>query len=668
MASLASVLALFALSIAAGAALLFVVEPLFARLALPVLGGAPAVWNTALVFYQATLLAGYLYAHLLRRLPRAAQLVVHLPLLAAAFLVLPIAMPAGWAPPADADPVGWLLVVLAVSVGLPFFAVSTTSPLLQEWFARTRHQRSRDPYFLYAASNVGSFLGLVAYPFLLEPYLRLVDQARLWEVAYALLAVLVVACGVVAWRSASAARECAADTERLGWRRRARWVALAAVPSSLLLGVTTYLTTDIASVPLLWVVPLALYLLTFVHAFGGQVLVAQRTLARALPVAVVLMTAFLTANALETGLGPSGVLAGAHLLTFAIVALLLHGALAEDRPGSARLTEFYLWVSLGGVAGGAFNALVAPLIFPTVVEYPLALLAACLVAPGLRPIVRVVASTAVVLFAAYGLVGGSARTLVLERSFFGVHHVVADEQDGLRVYLNGSTLHGSQHTDPARRLETTSYYTSAGPLGDVMRASRGEPVAVVGLGAGTMACLGESGQRVDFYELDPLVAHIARRDFTYLADCPPATRVILGDGRLSLAASSDRYGLVVLDAFTSDAIPVHLLTREALALYLSRLEPHGLMAFHVSNRHLDLEPVLGDLAVADGLVALTREDLDVPQARVEEGASGSTVVVIARTREDLALLASAPGWRDTRTDPSAGVWTDDYSSVFAILR
>lgn len=733
-------LPLFGIAIFVSAALLFVLEPLFARMVLPVLGGSPAVWNTALAFYQATLLAGYLYAHVIRVLALRTQLLLHAGVLLLALVVLPVRLPER-TPPATEDPVGWLLIVLVVAIGLPFFAVSATSPLLQRWFSRSGHQRGQDPYFLYAASNAGSMIGLLAYPFILEPRWRLAEQSVGWAGGYMALAALVLGAGVIALRGAradNAATDLTPATTTIPARRIARWVLLAAVPSSLLLGVTTYLQTDLSPMPLLWVAPLALYLATFILAFGRPALAPPRTLARILPYVVLPMAVLLGRNVFQTGLGPSGAFILLHLLTFTVVALLCHVQLAHDRPDAQHLTSFYLWAALGGVLGGGFNAFLAPVLFDTIAEYPIALVAACLLAPMLYrgsetsrtrlldvalPIVvgGLVASFALIsrtgaiageiavaltlgvpavivfsfsrrprrfglgvgamLLAAGSLFGESASTVLADRTFFGVHRVVVDE--GLRRIYHGSTLHGVQRTDPSRALEPTAYYHPGGPYAQAFADLRGSApaataqgrgldrqrrIAVVGLGAGGMACLGTAAEDWDFYEIDPAVERIARTQFTFLASCPPRTRVILGDGRLQLEGAKEDYDVIALDAFSSDAIPIHLLTREAVRAYLARLAPEGALLFHISNRHLDLEPVLAAVARDLGLHAVVREDFRLTATELADGKTGSELVAMARSRAALGPLAADPRWVPVAARDDVSAWTDDFSSIVPIFR
>ena len=715
-------LAVYATTIFVTAALLFLVQPMFARMVLPLLGGSPAVWNTCLVFYQAALLAGYLYAHATTSwLGARRQAALHVGLVLLPLLVLPIGIPSGWTPPAAANPIPWLLALLAAAVGLPFFAVSTTSPLLQRWFAGTGHSSAGDPYFLYAASNLGSICGLLGYPVLLEPRLRLAQQSRLWTGGYLLLVAFTLACAALLWRAPvpALADPIRARPPGLTARRRLRWVLLALAPSSLMLSATTFISTDVEAIPLLWVIPLAVYLLTFVLVFARRPIVPHPLVVRALPIAVLALVVVLVKRANQ----PLLLIMGLHLAVFFVAAMVCHGELARDRPPPAHLTEFYLWLAVGGVVGGVLNALVAPLVFDTVAEYPLTLVLACLLAPGARgggraQLVRDLALPGLVGAMAAGLMLGAppgraavswltlvvpallcfgfsrrplrfglgvgaillagtlhtsaqGKVIAARRSFFGVNRVTADAASRFHFLVHGHTLHGAQSLEPARRREPLAYYHPSGPIGQVF-AALGDPpaVAVVGLGAGALACYARPGEAWDLYEIDPLVERIARDPeyFTYLRDCLPEARVILGDARLSLSRAARRYDLIVLDAYSSDAIPVHLLTREALGLYLDRLAPAGVLAFHISNQHLDLEPVLADLARDAGLVALLQVDTHVTPAERAGGKLPSRWAVMARRPADLGALTSDARWAPPRVRADGRVWTDDFSSVLGVLR
>jgi hypothetical protein len=756
--------ALFTCTLFLSAALLFLVQPLVARLVLPLLGGTPAVWNTCMVFFQAALLAGYTYAHVApTRLGIRRHALVHLGVLLVPLLVLPIAVPRAYPAPDSNHPIAWLLGVLALAVGLPFFAVSTSGPLLQRWFAASGDPAADDPYFLYAASNLGSLLALLAYPFLLEPTLRLTEQARLWQWGYFTLVALTAACALALRRTPGKIVD-ASHPVTLSPRQpvtssrpnpvtpsnqqRTHWALLAFVPSSLMLSVTTYLTTDIAAVPLLWVLPLSIYLLTFVLAFARRPL-PLAGFVRWMPVVVLTALVIMLTEATE----PLFMVVALHLLLLFWIGMVCHGALAADRPAAAHLTEFYLWLSFGGVLGGLFNGLVAPLVFNAVTEYPLVLILACLLMPAQRSetvpprtvsrfdflipaalgvlalaliylrstfaagialgppvgsdnferkVVRAVLgvppgpgavafvfllplvgcylcsrrpvrfglAVGAVLLAWTQYEGVAGRTLHRERSFFGAHRVTLDAEGAHRVLLHGNTVHGMQGVEPSQAREPLTYYYRTGPAGKVFTHLQGDPrlrrVGLVGLGAGALACYASAGEHWTFFEIDPAVLHIAQHEFTYLTSCPAQVDFVLGDARLTLARSSDRFGVLVIDAFSSDAIPMHLLTREALAIYRNHLEDNGLILFNVSNRYLDLPPVLAALAQDAGMIATSYEDRGLSDRERRAGKSPSHWVLLAYSREAAAGIGI--GWGPVRPRRGTSVWTDDYSNLFSVMK
>ena len=733
----------FAVTLFVSAALLFVVQLMFAKMVLPLLGGAPAVWNTCLVFYQATLLAGYLYAHLsLKWLGPRRQAGLHLVLLCLPWTVLPIGVAPGWVPPPDVFPVAWLWMLLSVSVGLPFLVVSASAPMLQAWFSRTGGRSAEDPYFLYAASNLGSLLALLGYPLVVESHLTLTQQTCGWAAGYGLLMMLVAGCAVQLWRAspvgmtaaqtASRGRPKGPAAERPSMPRRLRWLALSLVPSSLLLGVTTYISTDVAGIPLLWVIPLSLYLLSFVLVFARRSLLPLAWMIRAQPYLIVAAIATLAWHAyLPVQLLSMGSL---QLLTFFVIAMVCHGQLAADRPAGSHLTEFYLWMSVGGVLGGLLNALVAPLAFSGPVEYPLMIAAACVLRPqaaaplrGAWAWVRGVGLPALVLLVCGGLIWrlqsltaldrqyddipavklalvtaaaaaafflrrrplqfglgvmalsavslwypeeGRNPLLYAERSFFGVLRVKDRLAWNAHELHHGSTCHGVQGLYPNERHEPWTYYARTGPLGQIFQALQSRrplaEIGVLGLGTGAIAAYGQPGERITFYEIDPVVERIARNPqyFTYLADCRARLEVILGDARLSLIHGPPRqFDLLIVDVFSSDSVPVHLMTREALRIYFQRLADHGLLAIHISGRYLDLKPILGRLAKDAGVVALLGADGD----NQEPKKLASYWVVLARQADDLTKLAGNSAWKPLPAD-GGRVWTDDFSNVVAAIK
>jgi len=729
---------LFAVTIFVGSALLFLLQPMFARMVLPLLGGSPSVWNTAMVFYQAALLVGYAYAHLgTRRIRPHRHALLHLGILLLPLLVLPVTIPAGGAPPTESNPIPWLLGLMTVAIGLPFFATATMSPVLQYWFSQSGHPRAADPYFLYSASNLGSMIALLSYPTVIESRLTVGGQAQLWTWAYVGFLVLAALCAGCVWRARSATAPLPAADPEAGRPtafippvtpgRRLRWVALSAVPSSLMLGVTTYLSSEIAVVPLLWVIPLAIYLLTFVLAFRPGLPAALPQLVRVFCILIVALVVAINMRATQ----PLVWLMLLHLVVFAVGALLCHGRLAADRPPAAGLTGFYLWIAVGGVLGGIFNALLAPVLFNNLIEYPLALVLAAFLGtsfsgrlfpqrlqfgdwawplaiagltvalargvPALRfesihaiaaiifglpalgcfllsrqPL-RFALGLAALLLAANVYQGEEGKVLHTERSFFGLHRVTLDPVRNFHFLVHGRTLHGTQSLDPDRRLEPLAYYHRTGPAGQVLASYGRDPashIGVIGLGAGALASYALPGQSWTFFEIDPVVAKLARdeRYFTFLRDSPARLRIVMGDARLSLVhESAGQFDVLLIDAFSSDAIPAHLITREALALYREKLAPNGILAFHISNRHLDLEPVLATLARDASLIARLRDDTSLPDRESDLGKSGSLWLVMARTTQDLSALAGDPRWQPAR-DTNHPVWTDDYSSLLSILK
>jgi hypothetical protein len=719
------------------AALLFLVQPMVGRMVLPAFGGSPQVWTTSMLFFQVALLIGYGYTHLATtRSPRRTQPWWHLGLLLLPLALLPIALDVAPSGRGGLAPSFELLAGLTLGVAAPFVLVATSGPLVQRWFSWTDHPRSGDPYFLYAAGNLGSAVGLVAYPLVLEPLLDVPDQARWWAGGYVLAVLLLTACALVTRRRptrgassaggpttapapAPRAAAAASDPEAVAapaapdGRRIGRWVLLAFVPSSLMLAATAHLTTDVAAVPLLWIVPLGVYLLTFSVAFSRAGPTATR-IATWLAAPTVVVAIALGPDVLGVPIAVA-----AQVALVAVGGLVAHGQLSADRPAPAQLTRFYLWVAVGGALGGVANGLLAPLLFPTVVEHgliaaamlalvvrwrellvgaatwpvPLRLVAALLLAAlpvatvvlalrgpipdatwlrlGLFALLLVPLATRVGRSGAVGLavaviavvphVQSVVEAEEVERTFFGVHRVLVDGD--LAELLHGTTLHGTQDraTLASRRIPTT-YYGREGPFGAIgdHLLPRGD-VGVIGLGSGAIAAYGSPGQRLVFHEIDPAVERLARVHFTYLRDSAAEVDVVLGDGRRTVAAVDAGYRSLLVDAFSSDAIPVHLLTVEAVEAYLAALAPDGILGLHVTNRHLDLRPVAAGIA---------RElDLHAVVGDGEAGGYRSVWVVLARDPAVLAPLR-AEGYTDLLVEvpPDADVvWTDRRSDLLQVL-
>jgi hypothetical protein len=729
---------LFGLTVFLSAGLLFLIQPMIGKMLLPLLGGTPSAWNTCLVFFQAAVLAGYAYAHAVTTWVRPRlQLVMHLTVALVALVTLPPRLDGGTATFSVVEsPIRWLLVRLPIAVGLPLVALSATAPLVQRWLSRTSHPSGGDPYRLYAASNLGSLVALVSYPVLVEPALHLAEQQRVWTAAYAAVVVLVAVCGVWGARSVSSGgvTEPPRAVPRIGVGRRLRWLVLAFVPSSYLLGVTAFITTDVAALPLLWVVPLILYLVSFVVVFAPTPFMSHRRVGRVLP-ALVLFVMLIHVSRMTV---PLWLLLPLHLGAFFAAAVACHGELAADRPDASHLTGYYLLLSAGGMAGGVVNALLAPVLFDRVVEYPLAMILACLLRPAaaaevgaaapasrvarsldlVLPLALAVLTAALVLTApglaprgevariawmfgppailcytlvdrpvrfALGLVallvaaelypGPQGRPLHEERTFFGVVRVTTDAAGHFHQLVHGGTIHGRQHRRGTARDEPLSYYHPLGPAGDVFQAFRTtavpRTVGVVGLGAGSLCGYAHQGDEWVFYEIDPAVERVARDPayFTFWRDCRAERRsVVRGDARLRLAASADRrYGLLVVDAFGSDAIPVHLVTREALEVYRQKLVPSGWLVFHISSRYVDLRPVLARLAADAGFVAYGRDDLLLTPHDRQLGRDPSRWLVMAGPGSDLSTLSVRPGWRRLVAEPRLRLWTDDFSDVWSVI-
>ena len=691
---------LYALTIFLSAFLLFQVQPLMGKWILPWFGGGPTVWTVCLLFFQTVLLAGYAYAHLVRTwLGERGQALVHAAVIAAAALLLPIAPSAGWQPDGTGDPTWRVLGVLAVSVGLPYFALSATSPLLQAWFSVGRPGAS--PYRLYALSNAGSLLALASYPFVIEPALRLRSQAAVWSIGFAAFAVLCMWCGLRAWRAGRAGqpvgrgRPGGPAEAAAGWQGAARpdrkarllWLALPACGSVLLLAVTNQVCADVGALPFLWVLPLGLYLVSFILSFHREWLY-QRVVFWPLLVLGTLGVLWLLHENVEVSLLWQATGYGGALF---VCCMVCHGELARLKPSPRYLTSFYLTVSAGGALGGLLVALAAPLVFDAYFELHVGLWAC----PALAMIAvwreraaywrrrRVVAvlfgvgSLAVLAAVGIGLVFDIRRqyedAISTSRSFYGVLGVLeGDDGDDRGPYYSlchGSILHGSQYTTEPFRGRPTTYYGEMSGVGLALVNRRPEApmkVGVVGLGVGTLAAYGRPRDTYRFYEIDPEVRHLATTRFTYLADSAAFCEVVMGDARLSMEREAPQgYDVLALDAFTGDAVPLHLLTAEAFAIYRRHLKSDGVLAVHISNRFLDLAPVVLGLAEHFGMAAAV---VDQEEDDGEE-ISPSTWILVTADREFLQCPEIEAAITAAEADAAAPrLWTDDYSDLFSILK
>jgi hypothetical protein len=738
----------FTATIFLSALLLFAIQPMFAKMVLPVLGGSPSVWSVSVFFFQAALLAGYLYAHLLtKKAPPHLTGPIHLAVCVLAFICLPIGMVRWLGEPPPGEPYLWQLAMFTASIGLPFAAVSANAPLLQAWFARSGHPHARDPYFMYAASNLGSLIALLGYPFILERVFGLSQLRILWAWAYGLLVLALGAsfflmrgaqAGGVAETAAAPAGATATTAPAAAptLTKRLSWIGLAFVPAALVTAFTVQTTTDVASAPLLWVIPLALYLLTFVLVFRDRPLISREAL---LFLHLVALATVLIALSFQTH--DWFVLSATGVAAFFTAAMLAHRTLYEARPASAYLTEFYLWMSFGGALGGMFTALVAPRLFSEIYEYPLLLALSMACRPGalgfsqdrqqrkdelvalwliaavgilviwwlptlvgsmrlpewiarVGPTPLVVIALAAILLAnvryaprqlvAAGLMCLALVTLpsgvrqadsqITQRSFFGVYRVADSPETGYRTLVHGTTLHGAQRVFDEEGKEVddtvpTTYYYPGSPIGqtiakrrEILGSQKGR-YGIVGLGTGSSSCHKQEGEVWKFFEIDPTVINIAKnpKNFTFISKCQPDIDIAIGDARLTIAKEPDSsFDLFIIDAFTSDAIPVHMLTREAVQLFLAKLKPDGVVLLHTSNRYLDLNSVLG--AIQKELPAGTAGVAMQDQGGEGYGQSGSSVVVFAKSEEALQPYRSLEGALDL-DDGGLRAWTDDYSDI-----
>jgi hypothetical protein len=720
------VVSLYAFATFLGAALLFLVEPMAAKSLLPVFGGSAGVWVASLVFFQSVLVAGYAYAHLLaRRLSLRKTAILHGVVVLVATLLLPWRGHEGFALAglARLPPTAQVLGALVGSVGAPFFVLAATGPLLQRWFAAP--PLGRDPYPLYAVSNASSLAGLLAYPSLFERYLPLagipdaehgLTQHGVWSGAFVVFAAVVLACAANTARAAPAPSDgvvSAVPSERLApslatWRARLTWCALGAVPASAMLGTTQALSTDVASVPLLWVLPLAVYLVSFVVAFSGRSGAPTRASSWAAP-ALVLGVAASQSMAVRTD---PRVALPLYLAALFAVGVLCHGRLAARRPPAGDLTGFYLWIAVGGALGTVLAGIVAPLVFRSVVEYPLALVLSCLAVPSAargaetrafalarRALPAVLAAAAAALFVvAEARSPMAGYTILSERTFFGVLRVRdapglkfratagphAGEETSLPMHglYHGTTLHGTQVLRPGRPPTPTTYYHPSGPIGRAFDALRADPlrpplreVGIIGLGVGSLAAYARPGERFTFFEIDPAVVRIARDPalFSFLQECKGTVDVIVRDGRVALQSEPDgKFDLLVVDAFSSDAIPVHLLTREALALDLSKVASEGLVAFHLTSNFFALAPVVAEAAASLGADGLYWDDEEVSVAQLVTAKQPSRWALVARDSAALSSIAGRSAWvplaTQRRAEGERRLWTDRYSSPLSALR
>ncbi|MGL4637543.1 MAG: spermidine synthase [Beijerinckiaceae bacterium] len=707
---------------------------MFTKMVLPWLGGSPGVWSVAMVFFQGLLLLGYLYAHLSTTyLNQRTAVAVHAVLAVAAFLTLPLTVSKAFGMPPETGQEFWLLFVFAASVGLPFFVLSATAPLLQAWFARTDDPRAGNPYFLYIASNSGSFAALIAYPLLIEPLATLHSQRMGWTILFALACLALIICGLFASTQQGVANskssEATAEKPSITWRQRAIWTGLASIPSGLIVAVTAHISTDIASAPLLWVVPLALFMLTFILAFQEKMFISESALTRVfvciLPAVILSVAGFMFPLWIQFIL---------HLGILFTAAMVCHRQLYLRRPDSSQLTEFYLWMSFGGMLGGMFAGLLAPLLFNTILEYRLLLIATLLcvpaaaVAPALLrqfmfaafcivigvgliqfnqtlasfgnhvPFVLAYATLCAFLiivwlnksgplasagaacgaFLALTVIVGSKQGMSI-RSFYGVNYVRLIDDGQFRILRHGSTLHGAVRIKDMEgnpivgRPQSTTYYHDKGALNVALMAARNNAggtlgnVAILGLGTGAMACQAKQNENWVFFEIDQEVAKLARKPelFPFLSSCTPDARVVIGDARLTLQKETRKFDVIILDAFSSDTVPTHLLTREALEIYEKHLNQDGMIIAHVSNRYMDIRTVAEAAALTTGFASASIH-IPVDEEKAEtkfQLATPTVAVAMSRSEKNLQELLGPGKWRSPLPDAGKALWTDDYANI-----
>ncbi len=719
---------IYSVTLLLSAILLFTVQPMFSKMILPMLGGAPQVWNTAMLFFQICLLGGYAYAHATTAyLGVRTQAILHIILLAIFTIILPIAIPDGWTPPDGTDPTFWQLSLMTVTVGGPFFIVSGSAPMLQRWFSTSSHKDADNPYFLYGASNLGSMSALLLYPVLIEPMLPINGQSTAWMFGYFALIVLtgIAAASVWKYNAKTQKTESMIDTsdKEITMPLRFKWLVLALVPSSLMLGVTTHITTDIASVPLLWVMPLALYIGTFIIVFARKPIITAK---QSHYIFGAIILALFIAQTFLHGLKDTPIaLICLHLTLFFFAALSCHSELSNSKPSAKHLTEFYLIMSLGGAIGGFFNAIIVPQYFVLPIEYQIIIIAAILLRFSNREnepdlgglgLTALIVSIAALCGIAPAFVGGNAGWLCIgiflitsilllntrwaftfvmavpllgpqlyvplgiitqekivhqDRNFFGVIRLL--ETDDQRILLHGTTNHGTQPLKEKHKLTKLSYYSPSSPLTDVYSyfdtIESEQKIAVLGLGIGVAACYQKDGRFFDFYEIDKEIADLAENPkyFTYLSDCGSPYEIILGDGRLKIEEKPNKnYDLILLDAFSSDNVPIHILTKEAIEIYMTKLKNGGTLVFNITNRYLDLEPVLSNAAEELKMQAIAKATKGTLINDIGIKSYDAHFFVMTKNQETINYL-SEKGWTKTNKRDGVKLWTDTYSNIVSVL-
>lgn len=720
---------IYATTLFISAFLLFSVQPMVGKYLLPLMGGGPSVWNTAMLFFQLLLLGGYAYAHgTAHYLKPRHQYFLHIALFLIAALSLPLVLPSD-ADPTGSNPMLWQLKTMVLMAAAPFFILSSTAPLLQQWFAKTTHEKAHNPYFLYVASNIGSMLALLSYPVVIEPLLRLYDQSIAWSAGYAVLGLMLIICGLAS-KFSKQDEPVVLEDEVITWKRRGLWLLLAFVPSSLMLGVTTYITTDLITVPLFWVIPLALYLLSFIIAFSEKPFLP-------LPLTRIIQgifALFLLSLMIISKMMVVWNIAIIHLLFFFFTALLCHQEMAALKPKAKRLTEFFLIMSVGGALGGIFNSLLAPLLFKLPIEYFLVILLSLFCRyisdPGQRfsstslknlnwkiaviPALGIIAACGnntlmilsgfllpVLLFSymthrwffafIYVFVAifnplisweSITKPITIARNYYGV--ILVEDKKDVRYMTHGVTVHGGQALDPNKKFEAFGYYNPFSGLADAfntsyMKEAGHQEIGLLGLGTGSVACFYKGANRhFDYFEIDPNVIRIAEdpKYFTYLSDCGSKYDMHMGDGRLRIAATPEKhYNSILIDVFTSDNIPLHIITKEAVAMYFSKIKPDGVLIFHVSNRFFMLDKELGAIAQSLGKTAMFKKDPGRNETLSNEERSMTNfvnsanyyVVITDNKSVQKDLLRIDPAWNVIEAPSNMKPWTDDYANILRAL-
>ncbi len=728
---------IFSITIFLSAFLIFSVQPMIGKMVIPIYGGAPSTWNVCMFFFQVTLLAGYTYAHFaMKYFSFKRQVSIVFIMFFLSFILLPFFTDKYTMVKEIENPAIQLFGRLFLTVGFPLIAISGLSPLLQRWFSLSKHHYSTDPYFLYTSSNVGSMIALFFYPFILERFFTINDQNNLWVASFGLLGIMVLICGFMTRKTKNfkqnVKQTAISKQMKITWKNRFFWLFAAFVPSSLMLGVTTYIITDLPAIPMLYVLPLALYLFSFALAFSRKVIIPHQFVTRIIPfILIMLVPSFFSLT--KAGL----VLVPLHLLMFFFVALGCHGELAKSRPPAENLTEFYLFISIGGALGGMFNALICPLIFDRILEYPLATFLSCLVVTTFRdgavknlrqvslfgiffPVILFFISVAIMRTAILSGVNTTAHLFMLfiivclpmgfatfrlknrpfrfalcyamllisvglladithgedeyiSRNFYGVKKIKVDKSRGLRSLIHGVTVHGRQYVNKPYQDIPLAYFHESGPIGDIFRAHRKEKplsdIAVVGLGVGTIAGYTKPWENITFYEIDPGIIKIATspRFFTFLSNSKGSYSIVTGDARLKLhGARNKSYDMILLDAFASNAIPIHLLTREAIDLYLSKIKPNGFLVFHISNKYINLKHMIARHAVDNGLTCIYT--FDFSDGKDYLGKISSEYAVIGKPGSIIKSLLQIEEWRVVEPDQDVVAWTDMYSSLLNYLK